>query len=67
MIDFSRPIDNEEIIYPPFQLPGLLSIPAPASGLVIFAHGRGSSRFSPRKVIEHATRWFQRYLEQTEI
>lgn len=30
------------------QLPGLLSIPAAGKGLVIFAHGSGSSRLSPR-------------------
>jgi len=29
-------------------LPGLLRHPAEASGLVMFAHGSGSSRFSPR-------------------
>ena len=51
MLDFSRPIDNEEIVYPPLQLPGLLSIPASASGLVVFAHGSGSSRFSPRNMV----------------
>ncbi len=30
------------------QLPGLLTLPEKASGLVIFAHGSGSSRLSPR-------------------
>lgn len=30
------------------SLPGFLEIPAGASGIVIFAHGSGSSRFSPR-------------------
>jgi putative phosphoribosyl transferase len=30
------------------QLPGTLSVPDCASGVVIFAHGSGSSRFSPR-------------------
>jgi putative phosphoribosyl transferase len=29
-------------------LPGTLTLPAKAAGLVIFAHGSGSSRFSPR-------------------
>jgi dienelactone hydrolase len=29
-------------------LPGLLEVPAGARGLVVFAHGSGSSRFSPR-------------------
>ena len=30
------------------ELPGLLSVPSEASGLVVFAHGSGSSRLSPR-------------------
>jgi len=30
------------------QLPGVLSVPAQARGLVVFAHGSGSSRHSPR-------------------
>ncbi len=30
------------------RLPGRLSIPAQASGLVVFVHGSGSNRFSPR-------------------
>jgi pimeloyl-ACP methyl ester carboxylesterase len=30
------------------QLPGVLSVPAEARGLVVFAHGSGSSRLSPR-------------------
>lgn len=30
------------------NLPGTLSMPAEARGLVVFAHGSGSSRFSPR-------------------
>lgn len=30
------------------RLPGLLAVPASAKGLVIFAHGSGSSRLSPR-------------------
>ena len=29
-------------------LPGTLTVPAGASGLVVFAHGSGSSRMSPR-------------------
>jgi pimeloyl-ACP methyl ester carboxylesterase len=32
------------------RLAGALSVPAQAIGLVIFAHGSGSSRFSPRNV-----------------
>ena len=36
-------------------LPGRLTLPQAASGLVVFAHGSGSSRFSPRNraVAEH--------------
>ena len=32
------------------SLPGLLVVPQGADGLIIFAHGSGSSRFSPRNV-----------------
>lgn len=32
----------------PLRLPGDLSVPAGAAGVVIFAHGSGSSRHSPR-------------------
>lgn len=38
----------EEIFIPPSGLPGTLTIPDMAHGLVLFAHGSGSSRFSPR-------------------
>lgn len=40
----------EEILIPAdgIKLPGILEIPEGASGLVIFAHGTGSSRLSPR-------------------
>lgn len=31
-----------------FQLPGILSIPPESRGVVLFAHGTGSSRLSPR-------------------
>ena len=37
-----------EIAIPPLGLAGTLVVPAAASGLVVFAHGSGSSRFSPR-------------------
>jgi dienelactone hydrolase len=41
---------DQEIIIPVdgLRLPGLLTIPVNAGGLVIFSHGSGSSRFSPR-------------------
>jgi len=32
----------------PLDLPGRLALPVAARGLVLFAHGSGSSRFSPR-------------------
>jgi dienelactone hydrolase len=43
----------------PVMLDGSLTLPARASGVVLFAHGSGSSRFSPRnnfvaRVINHA-------------
>ncbi len=41
-----RPVEIE--LGPELRLAGDLRTPAPASGLVIFAHGSGSSRLSPR-------------------
>jgi pimeloyl-ACP methyl ester carboxylesterase len=37
-----------EVTIPPVGLSGTLKVPSGARGLVIFAHGSGSSRFSPR-------------------
>lgn len=34
----------------PHRLPGVLTVPADARGLVVFAHGSGSSHASPRNV-----------------
>lgn len=34
----------------PLRLPGDLVVPLPASGAVVFAHGSGSSRHSPRNI-----------------
>lgn len=39
-----------EIRIQPLDLPGTLQTPPDASALVIFAHGSGSSRFSPRNI-----------------
>ena len=36
------------VIIGPRQLKGILTVPEPAIGLVMFAHGSGSSRLSPR-------------------
>jgi putative phosphoribosyl transferase len=43
-------VDEASVRIPldPFVLEGTLSLPADARGVVLFAHGSGSSRFSPR-------------------
>ncbi|HEX3487295.1 MAG TPA: dienelactone hydrolase family protein [Micropepsaceae bacterium] len=41
---------SRDIAVPPLGLAGTLRIPDSAKSLVIFAHGSGSSRFSPRNV-----------------
>ncbi|HET9805113.1 MAG TPA: hypothetical protein VFP96_17870, partial [Candidatus Acidoferrum sp.] len=40
-----------DIRVPPQNLPGTLRVPTHAVSLVVFAHGSGSSRFSPRNVM----------------
>ena len=45
MTDAPRP---QEIEILPLGLKGLLSVPDAANGIVLFAHGSGSSRLSPR-------------------
>lgn len=42
---------KREVLIPPVGLAGVLSRPVDAGALVIFAHGSGSSRFSPRNVL----------------
>lgn len=37
-----------ELTIPPVGLPGTLRVPGGAQALIVFAHGSGSSRFSPR-------------------
>lgn len=39
---------EEPVAIPPFGLEGLLVLPSPCRAVVIFAHGSGSSRNSPR-------------------
>lgn len=39
---------SREITIPPHGLPGTLTLPPRTKGLVLFAHGSGSSRMSPR-------------------
>jgi putative phosphoribosyl transferase len=45
-----RAMSSRSIEIPPLGLGGTLSVPAQARGLVVFVHGSGSSRFSPRNV-----------------
>lgn len=42
------PVDVSDVALPPIGLPGVLRIPAAAKELVVFVHGSGSSRLSPR-------------------
>lgn len=42
------PAEPTRVIVGPHHLEGLLGLPPNAKGLVIFAHGSGSGRFSPR-------------------
>ena len=46
--DGATQIDRHEVVVPPVGLGGILALPAPSTALVIFAHGSGSSRLSPR-------------------
>jgi dienelactone hydrolase len=39
---------THEVVIPPLGLPGLLTIPNDPQSVVVFAHGSGSSRLSPR-------------------
>jgi len=41
-------IEQRDVTIPPLGLAGFLRLPADPCGLVIFAHGSGSSRLSPR-------------------
>jgi putative phosphoribosyl transferase len=41
-------IDVRDVAVPPIGLPGTLRMPPDAHALVVFAHGSGSSRLSPR-------------------
>ena len=50
MVMASAQPTSTEVVIPAgrIELPGTLSLPVEASGIVIFAHGSGSSRRSPR-------------------
>jgi len=43
-----RAVDRIKVRVPPIGLAGTLNVPPSVHGLVAFAHGSGSSRFSPR-------------------
>lgn len=43
-------IEQRDVVVGPSQLPGRLAVPQRPHGLVLFAHGSGSSRLSPRNV-----------------
>jgi putative phosphoribosyl transferase len=43
--------ENKDVCIPPLGLIGSLRVPQNAYGLVIFAHGSGSSRLSPRNMM----------------
>ena len=45
-----RPVKYRDVCIPPRGLNGTVSMPVAAKGLVVFVHGSGSSRFSPRNV-----------------
>lgn len=45
-----RPLQVAEVNIPPLGLPGTLREPSNPHGIVVFAHGSGSSRHSPRNV-----------------
>lgn len=46
--DLTHPIDRQDVLVGSSKLPGTLHLPENPFSLVIFAHGSGSSRFSPR-------------------
>lgn len=50
------PLDEDVVIDAgPVPLPGIVTVPDGASGVVVFAHGSGSSRLSPRNTeVAHA-------------
>jgi putative phosphoribosyl transferase len=48
MIEHTKVRENRDVRIPPLGLAGILQIPMKAYALVVFAHGSGSSRLSPR-------------------
>ena len=50
-VDVARIDEEVTIAFDGIRLPGHLSVPDGACGIVLFAHGSGSSRLSPRNVV----------------
>jgi fermentation-respiration switch protein FrsA (DUF1100 family) len=46
----ARTIESRSVHIPPHHLAGTLNVPEDAFALIVFAHGSGSSRLSPRNV-----------------
>ena len=44
----ARSTDTKDVAIGPLRLPGMLGLPPAARGIILFAHGSGSGRFSPR-------------------
>ncbi len=57
----TRPEHNIQIIYGKLTLEGILGLPADPSGVIVFAHGSGSGRLSPRNNL------VARYLQQNGL
>lgn len=57
----TRPEHNVQIIYGKLVLEGILGLPADPSGVIVFAHGSGSGRLSPRN------NFVARYLQQNGL
>ena len=49
-MSLARTIETRDVRIPPLELEGTLRIPPGSSALVVFVHGSGSSRLSPRNV-----------------
>ena len=45
-----QPVTSSDLIIPPHDLVGTLSLPKNSLGLILFAHGSGSSHLSPRNM-----------------
>jgi putative phosphoribosyl transferase len=48
MTESDRRTGTTDVRISPLGLDGILGVPRPAGGIVLFAHGSGSGRFSPR-------------------